>query len=152
MDIKDFIRIYRIKAIAFQTEPTEQRRRQWDGKPSTHTAPKQSRHFIMVISVTRQHISMEHGGKVGYYTYAEPFLFAQGAAHTKCPTAADLLECLQSDYISNGYTFEQWADDMGADKDSIAAHATFEQCQENTRKLEFLFGQAGLDALASVEW
>jgi hypothetical protein len=60
--------------------------------------------------------------------------FYTGAAIDR-PTVADVLACLASDYIEDGTTFEQWADEMGYDTDSRKALATFHAVEEQSRAL-----------------
>src|ERR1051325_8456409 len=46
--------------------------------------------------------------------------FSMGAAHTKEPTAAEVLDCLASDVsgFQNAGSFESWCDEYGYDHDS----------------------------------
>jgi hypothetical protein len=61
--------------------------------------------------------------------------FKQGIAHTKLPTAADVLACLLSDATAIHSTFEDWATDLGYNPDSIKALSTYLQCQKTATQL-----------------
>lgn len=61
--------------------------------------------------------------------------FHQGSAHTKPPTARDVLQCLLSDTSGLDGSFEEWAANYGYDTDSRKAYATFQVILEQTQKL-----------------
>ncbi len=64
--------------------------------------------------------------------------FSQGSAHTKEPTAADLLDCLALDSsgIDNARSFEDWCSEYGYDTDSRKAEKTFKVCERQAQKLK----------------
>ena len=69
--------------------------------------------------------------------------FWQGSAHTKPPTAADVLSCLVSDAQgSAARSFEDWAAEYGYDADSRKAKRLFHQCEAMGRKVRTLLGEA----------
>src|SRR3990167_8432953 len=56
--------------------------------------------------------------------------FSQGPAHSREPTAADLLDCLASDAstIDNARGFEEFCSELGYDTDSRKAERIFKVC------------------------
>lgn len=65
--------------------------------------------------------------------------FYCGPAHTKEPSAADVLACLVSDASACSQEFEEWASDLGMDADSRKAEATYRECRKIGEKvLKFL--------------
>jgi hypothetical protein len=70
----------------------------------------------------------------------------------KPPTAADVLSCLLSDASSydNAVDFNEWAQDLGADEDSISAKKTYDTIGEQSKKLKRLLGE-DYDRLAAAE-
>lgn len=78
--------------------------------------------------------------------------FWQGAAHTKPPTAADVLSCLVSDASSyeSARDFEDWARDLGYDTDSIKAKRTYEACGRTAKRVRTLLGK-DFERVASAE-
>ena len=66
--------------------------------------------------------------------------FSQGSAHTKPPTALDVLGCLASDSQSVNYTFEEWCSEFGEDVDSIKAEKTFKACKKQAAALKKFLG------------
>jgi hypothetical protein len=75
--------------------------------------------------------------------------FSQGAAHTKAPKAADVLNCLASDAgtIDNARSFEDWASELGYDQDSRKAERIHKACLRETDKLEDFLGRTAFDTL-----
>lgn len=69
-------------------------------------------------------------------------LFSQGSAHSRPPTAHDIIECLVSDALTRAQaaTFEEWCSDLGYDSDSRKALRTYEAIGRNTQRLKALFG------------
>lgn len=68
--------------------------------------------------------------------------FSQGAAHTREPTAADVLDCLASDATGwqNARDFEDWCADYGYDTDSRKAERTYNAVKASAAKLLRLLG------------
>jgi len=64
--------------------------------------------------------------------------FSQGPAHTKEPTAEEVLDCLLSDAagIENASTFDNWCSEYGYDVDSRAAERTYQACRREAIKLK----------------
>lgn len=95
----------------------------WHGKGS-----KEQRHF---------HVTLRHADNTRkpLTTY-----FSQGSAHTKAPTAMDVLNCLAQDAQSAGYTFEEWCSELGFDSDSREAEKTFRTVQKQSAELKKFLG------------
>lgn len=66
--------------------------------------------------------------------------FSQGSAHTKPPTALDVLGCLASDAQSADYTFEEWCSELGFESDSRKAEKTFKAVQKQSAALRKFLG------------
>lgn len=68
--------------------------------------------------------------------------FSQGSAHTKNPTAADVLDCLASDAsgYQNAVGFTGWAEDYGYDTDSRKAERIYFQIEAQAVQLRELLG------------
>ena len=75
--------------------------------------------------------------------------FSQGAAHTKPPTAEDVLDCLASDAsgVENARSFDDWADEYGYDADSRKAERTYNLCCKQTDNLRTFLGKTDFDRL-----
>ena len=57
--------------------------------------------------------------------------YSMGSAHGGEPQAHDVMESLLQDMDSvDGYSFEEWADSIGADSDSRKAEATYNACRK----------------------
>lgn len=69
------------------------------------------------------------------------FEFFQGA-HTKEPSAADVLACVVSDARSGELSFEEFCSDLGYDADSRMAEKTWNTCKRNGRKVRRLLGES----------
>jgi hypothetical protein len=67
--------------------------------------------------------------------------FYMGSAHTKEPTAADVLYCLCSDAMSGRDSFEDFCSNLGCNDDSIKALNTWKQCQKMAAKLPRFLGE-----------
>jgi hypothetical protein len=69
--------------------------------------------------------------------------FTMGAAHTKPPTAIEVLGCLASDAqtMVNCQDFEEWAGELGFDKDSRKSEKTYNACLRQTEKLKKFLGE-----------
>lgn len=69
--------------------------------------------------------------------------FSQGSAHTKPPTAEDVLDCLASDAagMENARgSFEDWCAEYGYDTDSRKAYATFQTVCRQASELKVFLG------------
>ena len=78
--------------------------------------------------------------------------FSQGDAHTKAPTAADVLDCLASDAASVfDKPFDVWADNMGYDSDSRKAHKLYKTIQRQSERLKAFLGSDYNTLLWDVE-
>lgn len=68
--------------------------------------------------------------------------YSMGAAHTREPKAAEVLDCLASD--ASGYeqarTFEEWCGEYGYDTDSRKAERTYTVIGKQARKLRKFLG------------
>ena len=76
--------------------------------------------------------------------------FSMGPAHTKEPTAKDVLDCLASDSgsVENARSFKDWASDLGYDPDSRKAERTFRICERQAKRLrQFLGSQETYESL-----
>ncbi len=70
------------------------------------------------------------------------------------PKLAEVLQCLQSDAsdIHNGYTFEEWADNLGYNSDSIRDRDVYLACQKTYSALKMLFGIEGFKAFMDFDF
>lgn len=68
--------------------------------------------------------------------------FSMGPAHSREPSAADLLDCLASDAsgYENARGFEEWASEYGYDPDSRRAEKIFRTVEKQTEKLKRFMG------------
>jgi hypothetical protein len=66
--------------------------------------------------------------------------FFQGSAHTKEPTAADVLSCLCSDAQAGAQSFEDFCSEFGDSTDSRKAHETWKACASTARRLPRFLG------------
>jgi hypothetical protein len=68
--------------------------------------------------------------------------FSMGSAHTKEPSAADVLDCLASDAsgYDNAQSFEEWARDYGYDPDSRKAEKTYKTIAKQSERLKQWLG------------
>jgi hypothetical protein len=73
--------------------------------------------------------------------------FTQGSAHTKTPTAIDVLSCLASDAQSADYTFAEWCSELGFDADSRSAEKTFKAVKKQSAALRRFLGDGLFRAL-----
>lgn len=74
--------------------------------------------------------------------------FSMGCGHNgKKPTIEPVLECLASDCTEE--TFEEWAQDLGYDRDSRKALATYTTIQRQTKRLARFLGPA-FDRLLAI--
>ncbi len=79
--------------------------------------------------------------------------FSQGSAHTKPPTAHDLLDCLAADAgtVADGQSFEDWAADLGYDTDSRRAERTYRAVVDQTARLRAFLSPEDFDALLAAD-
>ena len=70
------------------------------------------------------------------------------------PKLAEVLGCLQSDAsdIHAGYTFEEWADNLGYNSDSIRDRDVYIACQKTHSALKMLFGIEGFEAFMDFDF
>lgn len=84
------------------------------------------------------------------------FSFKQGMAHTKYPTAADVLYCLLMESELSFRSFEEWADEMGylAEKHTLEswknAKKNYLQVKRNAKKIERLFQPSEVSKLKDL--
>jgi hypothetical protein len=67
--------------------------------------------------------------------------FFQGSAHTKEPTAADVLSCVCMDASFGEQSFEDFCSDLGYDPDSRKAEQTWKTCVRMAPKVRRLLGK-----------
>ena len=58
------------------------------------------------------------------------FDYSMGSAHTKPPSAADVLYCLVMDASTSDVSFADWCDTFGYNPDSIADGQTYKACRD----------------------
>jgi len=86
--------------------------------------------------------------KQGATSYGRRYLAAvQKLRKPKAPHAADILHCLLLDSVASGQSFAEWCSDFGYDTDSRKAYAAYEDCQQNTDKLNRVIDRATQTAL-----
>lgn len=66
--------------------------------------------------------------------------FFMGSAHTREPSAADVLSCLVSDTYAGEQSFEDFCSDMGYDLDSRKAESTWKACRSTAPRLRRFLG------------
>jgi hypothetical protein len=76
--------------------------------------------------------------------------FYQGPAHTREPTAADVLSCLALDARCGEGDFAGFCDDMGYDQDSRKAEKLYQSCVETSKRLRKFLGPH-YDTVANAE-
>ena len=86
----------------------------------------------------------------------KPFVteYRMGTGCKGGPKLAEVLGCLQSDAsgIHAGYTFEEWADSLGYNSDSIRDRDVYLACQETHSALKMLFGIEGFKAFMDFDF
>lgn len=75
--------------------------------------------------------------------------FSQGSAHTKPPTAEDVLDCLAMDAsgYENAQSFEDWASEYGYDTDSRKAEKVYRIVKRQAQQLKRMLGDAPYNVL-----
>jgi hypothetical protein len=77
--------------------------------------------------------------------------YSMGSAYTTSPDIEDVMYSLLSDTSNvDGYSFEEWASDLGMDTDSRKAEKMFKACQDTLLQLRLLFTEKELDDLREV--
>jgi len=66
------------------------------------------------------------------------------------PTPASVLYCLIGDMEATNETFGDWCDNYGYDNDSMKAHAIYNACIENAKKLQTIFKTSHIDKLREL--
>ena len=85
-----------------------------------------------------------------YQTRRLTLAFFQGSAHTTPPTTHDVLSCLLADASYAGYTFDEFARELGYDPDSRAAYKTYRAVATQTARLRRFLGD-DFDAFMAAE-
>jgi len=89
---------------------------------------------------------LKHGGR--QYTFS----YRMGMGHTSPPDLKMVIENMQSDSSGVEYSsFEEWARDHGYDEDSRRAEKIYHACEEQTRRLETLFGEH-FETFQAIDW
>lgn len=118
--LKQFIRQHKIRMTA-----------EWaDSNPNMMTDENWSRsatHYRCVLRCGKRQMTVP---------------FSQGSAHTKEPSAEDVLNCLASDAAGyeNARSFEDWCSEYGYDTDSRKAEKTFKTIERQATDLARLLG------------
>lgn len=76
-------------------------------------------------------------------------VYDQERTEPEPPTLAEVLDCMASDALCLGMTFEEWADEFGYDADSRKAEQTFNRCVEQSKSLRLLLGRSAFDELVN---
>jgi hypothetical protein len=99
-----------------------------DSNPNADGFGPDSRHWLVTL-------------RAGRFSMRVPF--SQGSAHTKAPTAADVLDCLAMDAagFENSRSFDDWAREYGYDTDSRKAHKIYTVISRQASKLRAMLGQ-----------
>lgn len=92
------------------------------------------RHFLVTL-------------KAGRFSMRVPF--SQGPAHTKEPSAADVLDCLAMDAcgFENARSFDDWCAEYGYDTDSRKAERIYNIIARQAAKLRAMLGQDNYETL-----
>ena len=69
--------------------------------------------------------------------------FFMGAAHTKPPEVADVLDCMLSDasIIENAPEWQEFAGETGYDPDSLSGYQTWQRTRRQTKRLRRFLGE-----------
>lgn len=67
------------------------------------------------------------------------------------PTAYDVLTCINSDFIEDETTFEDWCSNFGLDTDSRKALATYTLCKRQTQNLKRIFDADDIIAMQEIQ-
>jgi hypothetical protein len=86
----------------------------------------------------------------GERMFATPFY--QGKAHTESPTREDILHAILADKSTLDYSrdFEDWANGLGYNVDSISDKKLFDLITEQTNKLELHLTEQELSILSEL--
>lgn len=77
------------------------------------------------------------GGKIKRMTLH----FSKGCGHEgEEPKVDEVLDCLASDFVDPGETFESWARNYGYDEDSRKAEKIYKACLKQTKKIKSFLG------------
>ena len=126
-----------IKAQAVRiTERADGNQSDWD---------KEARHFS--VTLTRGGNGTGKGPQAGQMTIE----YSQGSAHTKTPTAADVLDCLAMDSSGDLSSFEDFCSEYGYDEDSRKAEALFKACQSIQIRFKKFLGHELYEELIAME-
>ena len=100
----------------------------------THKWSKTARHWKVTLYFVGRGAEMNDRRLSVFYS--------QGSAHTKPPTAADILDCLASDAsgVENARSFEDWCGEFGYDTDSRSAEKTYRLCVDQAQELKAFLG------------
>lgn len=136
---REFCREHGITARAERIEARTRPATDWDAS---------ARHFHVTLLIPAR--NMGHGNvKPGRAFSLE---FSQGSAHTKSPTAADIIECLALDFSGLDWCdgFEDWAENYGYDTDSREAERIYTECKRQRDAFAAAFGPDITADLANV--
>jgi hypothetical protein len=103
--------------------------------PSYPDAPRDSRHWACLFTWKAKKGNDRWRNRLTVH-------FSQGSAHTKPPTAMEVLGCLAQDAQSAEYTFEEWCRELGMDPDSRKDEKTYKAVQKLTKSLRRFLGEA----------
>lgn len=103
-----------------------------DSNPNYEPADRDARHWKVTLRRGKARLTVP---------------FSQGSAHTKAPTAIEVLGCLASDASGSDESFEDWCGNLGYDADSRKAKKTYDSCRKQTAKLKAFLGDGLYRAL-----
>ena len=67
------------------------------------------------------------------------------------PTAAEVLECLHSDFSGIDQSFEDWASDLGYSSDSRSAERTYDHVQQQARDFAQFIGREAYAEFLAID-
>lgn len=88
------------------------------------------------MRTAHKYLAILHNGAGGAYSCP----YYTGAGWTETPSARDVLQCVLSDAVEDGITFEEWCAEYGYDDDSRRALAMYEHARRQTPVLEAFLG------------
>ena len=121
MDTKSFVRKHNIRIEC-----------EWaDRNPNMDDDKWQAYHYKVTMKIDRRQMT----------TY-----YSMGIAHTKEPTAEDVLDCLASDVAGwiNSRSFDDWCGEYGYDTDSRKAYRIYEIVGKQKDQLQKFLGSYDL--------